>query len=368
MHDQFNYSRPTAYRQLLAQQHDAHGSQYPTPSVASRALPSPFTTNTANGLALHDRPVLSIERDDAPQPTAPTPVSAYDRDRRQSVYAHRPVTPEPSRSDKRRRVECSPGHMRPGLVGGPYRPAHYQSDTDSIVAPMRPIVGEIVDLTTPERPVRSARPSPLRAAHAAPSVYDDQSTPAHAGRNHDETPLQGQTYMHATTGLRPLPASEHYLPQVDPEPYDPTQPLMQVSQDERVQGVRPVRREFDPAPLAAYPVVERRYYQPTPYEGSYPSQNRQPLIMAAPYQQVMYQPPAPATRFVQVPTPIPQPVHGAPAPVQQVPRAVPNAGSPNGFAPHGYQVPVYGSLYPAAAPTPAPTNGAPHPAQLYQPR
>lgn len=118
---------------------------------------------------------------------------------------------------------------------------------------------EVIDLTTPERQSRSENPSPMRDVQPAPAQYGERGQHAQDRRAFSGTALHDRPPLMQSQVLEPS-SGRRYQTVIDPVPYDPRQPML----------LLPERDRYVPQYNVAYPVT-------------------------------------------------PQPIHGAPAPVQQMP-------------------------------------------------
>lgn len=270
------------------QQHYQHQNvMYSMPSTVQQMQPVPFTAIPNQAPQYYEIVRPSIEHD--------TPSTHH-------PGANRQVTPA--------RSSMTLEHMRRDDVK--YHGSH--------ITPPRPT--QVIDLTTPERRNRSENPSPMRDVQQGPQQYAELRHYSQPGTSviYERLPV-------AQTQLLDPPRSGYY-PQaqqaIEAEPYDPRQPLLrfpdrgqqqkatQIIQREQVSPwrqrnedwVRP--RELD----GAYSTMQAPQYNVV-----YPPNNSgQPV-----YQQVVYQEQPPTRYFVSGSGHTPQPVHGAPAPVQQMP-------------------------------------------------
>lgn len=226
-----------------------------------------------------------------------------------------------------------------------------------------PFRGEVVDLSTPEPQYQPVHPSPLREVRTMPHEY------AHDAPYRRYEPVQDAALPHRPSPMRISPgqqmqANDSYQDDDDSLAYDPRQPMLHLPQQVDRLSIRPeqsIRAPHSGMP-AAYPSLPAQF--PQQYAPQHPPQPSQ--YYQAPQQQVypqyspsqpMYsyppQPPPQHVVYEQYPSrPTPQPIHGAPAPVQVIPRHAP------------YQ-PSYGRP-PTVPPPVPPTDGAPAPAQVSQ--
>ena len=218
------------------------------------------------------------------------------------MYRSRPVTPEDARTEKRQRVfmdltQPSP-HRWPVVTDTAYPDARMHPQ-------VRDYRGDVVDLTTPPHPrveMLNPRPEVIRVSSSdARYVLASPGQTDVVGRAEGRTqPYPG--YQHTDDGR------ERYCAQPAPG-YDPLQPsLIQSPREARPAPVHQpvhddVRRVHGPPHdyQSSQPVAPLRspmYYQqadPGQYRLAYPNQTAQARLRYAP-------------------------VHGAPAPVQQMPR------------------------------------------------
>ena len=241
--------------------------------------------------------------------TAPLPQYPF-----QQYSAHQPYTPMQAITN---RVQPSPfARLQPHDNSSPYgvvptteledpRPPQHRQHARHSGYHERPRVTpprntEVIDLTTPPRQSRSANPSPMRDTQPALVRYGEQ--PVQYRR---EEP--SGSALHARPPFmrnEALPASSHhhFRRPPDPEPYDPTRPMLHLPEREIYHDPRLVSYEpYRPAAGPLYMPTNGQYIDVQQYPSAYPQQYG-------------------AQQFFQSrPEPTPQPIHGAPAPVQQMP-------------------------------------------------
>jgi hypothetical protein len=211
---------------------------------------------------------------------------------------------------------------------------------------------DVVDLISPVRPGRGTRSSPM--------VLDKSLDQALAPSTPHGGTVNSRHYTSSLQHVVGQPGSAYDGPPHEPIPYDPNQPLMPASRPAVYQQ-----------PVTARAQTLRGGYQ-------YPAHitaSTQPTSQYMPAPREAHQAQHQFTYLS------PQPVHGAPAPVQQAPLHAPpqdyissipiSNGSPysavpvamnQGSIPNG----SYAGPYSARpAPQYVPTNGAPAPAQYY---
>lgn len=289
---------PRAYQQLLTPQTGAYG-QYPTINrKTAPSLPYPYR-DEQGGPAAHDRPIASIEEDNARSRPAPMP---------HSTNGFHPPTSENGRSQKTRAMD----HLKAAPSSGrdEYRPVY----ADRRISPQNgravqalPAGVEVIDLTSPRRLGHGVRPTPyiIREPATAPLRPDERDQLVEHGSLrtalHDrppagyaEAPQVG--YQHAEPALydrrQPPPMSEQYM---QPQP--------------AAMGMQTFRQSYG----EASPKVVHQYAE------AYTEPNGQPYLQPRVYQQAFY-PPQQYSPYVR------QPVHGEPAPVQQVHMEIPTGG------------------------------------------
>ncbi|KAM0723034.1 hypothetical protein Q7P37_001233 [Cladosporium fusiforme] len=258
---------------------------------ASAAAPQPYA-----GPEPRDRPMQSIERDD--DMGRPTPPQHYYGPREPTAAYH----PRPATPPNVRMVDLTLDSPRyPPLSNRAPHPQDYRN---------QPVArgfyhGETVDLTSPRRGYVEqppAQPEVIRVVSGADGRYYAPAPPAHYG---NPPPPERVPYrVHAEERSVRGRYSEPTAPE-----YDPNRPLL----DDRV---------------AFRTAAPSRYASPAQLD-------RRPLGHASPYRaqqaeqpQVMYHEPAFHSDRREHANPIrlahartvPAPVHGAPAPVQQMPR------------------------------------------------
>ncbi|KXT13616.1 hypothetical protein AC579_9763 [Pseudocercospora musae] len=305
------------------QTHDLHQQRYST---------------AAAGHALQDRPVASIEPPDDLRRMAIASASAKSETRSNGHHS-RPESPSYDSPGKRRRVE----QPRTGPFVNPYQaqpPSPIGSAQYANAQPSKPPAG-FMTMSYHPSPPQTDRGSPFADAAVAasradlrPSTYVPPPLPE----------VNGSTY-------RPMQVENRPLADVS---YDPMQPMMQ--RNERYHSAVP-QRQPEPRHGFVDAQVAPIQYVPLPPQGQ--DQYGRPTYARGPahdYHRSGYQIGQPPPRMVYVEAPRQYtPVHGAPAAVQQLPRAAPNGAckqQPSTAAP--VTVPAY-----------APVAGQP---QYYYPR
>lgn len=219
--------------------------------------------------------------------------------------------------------------------------------------------GEVVDLTSP---IRHGHTELANMNHHESSAYPLQ------GNNIQRYPpvpsMNGPngSALHGRPAVLPLDrnaSSQYAYPTFSqgPMPYDPTQPLVQSQNPQPIARTdhTPTQSQqgFSTVPEAQDSIQFQAQYRD--------SQTRQPSTRGpgpiAPYR-VVYAPQPRASPLT------PQPVHGAPAPVQQLPRGVVHTGP----ALQLYEYPSNAPLPPQYPRRPPPVNGSVAPTQYYRPR
>ena len=255
----------------------------------------------SGGSRAYDQPVASIEKEDE----------------RSNANGYRPLTPENGVAGKRRRVELP--RAMPGSGGEQYRPVYAErrvlSRTGRAVQAV-PAGAEIVDLTSPGRPARSS-PYVVHELAAAPQRPNERYMPI-------EHRVPGSALHSRPTAGHAQPEIRYQRLPVNPESYDPTQPT-QV----RMQYMQP---QLVPAERQMYGVP-----QGAPQYG---------IPHGQPHHQLVY------TQQ--------QPVHGAPAPIQQLPRDISQVELPYGQVAGVHGEPQHRQYVFA--------DGAVAPTQFYYPR
>ena len=326
------------------QQPGAYPPQSNDPIATRRSLPSSFG-------ASYDRPVQSIEWDDNILP-APTQHSKAPHSPYEQLAPHAP-TQGHSRDSQR---------SNDNLGLQPHRrlwPDHGVIDLTMSDRPQRSMPQhqsgyqphpEIVDLTQPQGFNRPAFVTPPMAAHAMLMSYGAQNSyvpnnDSHAGHE-----------AHTTAQRLPNYYSDQ-LP-ADLAPYNPHEPLLHPHElDRRRQEHRDPAPQFQTPSYSEMPPKHQHQPLPLQFDGTSDYRVTAPAPALPGY---LNQPP----QFRAMPQglqPIynqsPQPVHGAPAPVQQILR--------NPYAFHDQHAVTYGVQMPPSQP---PMNGSPHPTQMFQPR
>lgn len=313
-----------------------------------------YTPGMRNRPPLQDRPVASIERDEGYRAA-----SSSNPSRPPHFYGgthRRPITPDDAHSSKRRRIDSSSRSASKG--GGRCAPSNgHVVDLTTPEQPRRKPLGssrgEVVNLMTPEPPYQPVHPSPLREVRNVPLDYGRVEPQP---RYQQMQPVAAPPYHTSPMRLSPqgqMRSNAEYENDVDDLAYDPRQPMLQLPQQVNRLSIRPEQSQRPvinnligtwPASPSHPPPPPQNYYE-VPQQPTF-AQTVQP-------QHVYSFPPAPPPRIVyeqQQPSgPTPQPVHGAPAPVQVIPR----------YAVHqGYGRP------PTVPPPQPPTDGAPAPVQV----
>lgn len=301
---------------------------------------------------MQDSPVASIEGSDNHGQTA--------RARPVPQYGHvrsRPVTPQSSHSAKRRRVEHEPQRAQYGYG----QPMNGELIDLTIPEQRRqrpgvPFVGGVVDLMTPEPPFQPVHPSPLREVRNAPFEYR-QPAP-----RPQYQPVRDVAAYHQPSPMRISPqqameSSSSYQNEAEDLEYDPTQPMLQLPQQVDRLSIRPEqyqRPAYSNMPNGwPLPSTQPPSQPPPPPARQHYEVPQQPAYAQTFQQQPVFTyPTAPPPRFAfeqqQPSRPTPQPMHGAPALVQVLPRHLPQQ-----------------SYRPPTVPPPLPpTDGAPAPVQL----
>ncbi|KAF7191349.1 hypothetical protein HII31_07372 [Pseudocercospora fuligena] len=283
-----------------------HGyPHYPTQAQIHETVQQRYPIAAA-GHALQDRPVASIEPPDDLRRMAIASASAKS-DTRSNGHHSRPESPSYDSPGKRRRVE----QPRTGHYVNPYQaqpPSPIGSGHYANAQPSKPPVG-VMTMPYQPSPPQTDRGSPFADA-AAPSRADLRpSTYVPPGLPE----VNGSTY-------RPTQGENRPLADVS---YDPRQPMMQ--QDERYHSTVP-QRQPEPRHGFVDAQVAPIQYVPLPPQGQ--DQYGRPTYARVPahdYHRSGYQAGQPPPRVVYVEAPRQYtPVHGAPAAVQQLPRAAPN--------------------------------------------
>ena len=268
-----------------------------------------------------------------------------------------PRTPTHQYANKRPKTNYSPNHLYP-TAGDPYRSNYSQPSHLSQPRYAQAPQHEVIDLTGSDQRSPAGRPSPMKDIRTASVGYaqDERAFGGNVPREHPSVP----PYANHRSPYR-----EHQ--QREPEPYDPTQPLLHLPEEQPLQNAYPAPIRSD---RERYPGVAQA--MPPAHSGSMPyhaapsnTYYGQPVPFNEPPRQDLYQ--QPQLRYLSVPASAPRPIHGAPAPVQQVPLEGKNARLPTGSYMQSQQGQIFSQQ--ALPPTaPPPTNGAPHPAQYYYPR
>ncbi|KAL1587080.1 hypothetical protein WHR41_04001 [Cladosporium halotolerans] len=254
--------------------------------------PQHYTYSTGSYVA-QDRPIQSIERDDTVQ------LPPAHRSRAPTEYHSRPATPE------RARLGVQPQHFVDLTQDSPQEPPAFNGgrrfrDQGTGVVPREYKDADMIDLTSPRRAHTGqpmAQPQAIRVVSSGDVAYREvQPADPHA------YPIPVERFRQSWHGEDHSP---RYRQTEAPE-YDPRQPLLDEARSHR--------------PQAASPAQPGRC-QPVHYPAYYPDQQQQPEVryVRRVAEQDYYAPPlsAPAAQFRPAP---PLPVHGAPAPVQQMPR------------------------------------------------
>lgn len=301
-----------------------------------------------------DRPVASIERGDGSDRRAAG--SDYHPHANYGQVHARPATPEAAYSSKRRRIDPTVQHQQHSSGG--FKPLAFSGEVVDLTTPeqprrqpLLPFNGDVVDLSTPEPRYHPVHPSPLREeVRQVPHDYGGVEPQRRYEHVQHIAPPRQPSPMRISPPRHTQP-NVSYRGEADSLAYDPTQPMLQLPQQvDRLsirpeQHVRPVHHGMPGGwPLSPAP-PQQQYYELPPQQSAYP-----PTVQAPPFYAY---PPAPPPRIVyeqqQPSRPTPQPIHGAPAPVQVLPRHVPH--------------PAYGRP-PTVPPPLPPTDGAPAPVQV----
>lgn len=302
-----------------------------------------------------DRPVASIERNNGYSVVSQG--NARQAVPRHGLMHHHPITPERDPPSKRRRVDQSSLHGPPSSSRSATPSGKVVDLTTPEQPPRRrfmPLHGEVVDLMTPEPPYQPYHPSPLREARMVP-VHSGR-----AGQQPRYEQFQSASALRQPSPMRFNPPGQTHTKDniaVEDLAYDPRQPMLQLPQQVDRLSIRPEqnrRSPFNGMP-GAWPVSPAHPpHQPPPQPRQYYEVPHQPMYTQYPQPQPSFAYPSAAPpRLVyeqqQPSRPTPQPIHGAPAPVQVVPRYAPYQG-------HGRP--------PTVPPPQPPTDGAPAPVQV----
>ncbi|KXT01487.1 hypothetical protein AC578_4526 [Pseudocercospora eumusae] len=274
------------------QTHELHQQRYPI---------------AAAGHGLQDRPVASIEPPDDLRRMAIASASAKS-DTRSNGHHSRPESPSYDSPGKRRRVE-QPRTDR--FVVNPYQaqpPSPIGSGHFANAQPSKPLVGV---MTMPYQP------SPPQTDRGSP--FADAAVPSRADLRPSTYVPPGLPEVNGST-YRPMQGENRPLADVS---YDPRQPMMQ--QNERYHSAVPQRQ---PQPRHGFVDAQVAPIQYVPLLPQGQDQYGRPTYARVPahdYHRSGHQTGQPPHRVVYVEAPRQYtPVHGAPAAVQQLPRAVPN--------------------------------------------
>lgn len=292
---------------------------------------------------------------------------------------YHPTTPDRGHISKRRRTDYSPHQQQPAHA---YQATYSQAPRSPRMGVVRPARGEVIDLTIPH------------AQRSNENVIDLTESPPRHHHLSNQAPMREtqstnvQNYPHGLDGtgfsgsLRGRPSagpraddrdaarqSRKREAELEPEPYDPTRPWLDLSSREHHRGGNTdFPRPYQTAATAAPSHVPQHTSYPAyntfgqPFHNTYSaSSNANPPQQQPSYYYPNHQQPQ-ASQYHGMPPPPFQPIHGAPAPVQQAPfdgrNAAAGTGSQN-LAPQPYM--------PFLQPPPSsqPMHGAPHPAQYY---
>ncbi|CAK3891845.1 Hypothetical predicted protein [Lecanosticta acicola] len=263
------YTAPSQLPQNVARRLQPQSPHFRPPYEAHN---SPQLANVAEAYALHDRPIASIEAHEGSRRAAKTNASTRNEHPFLDPRA-RPASPDSERSEKRRRMD----YPTPVNTADQYR--------------------------QPRSPAGSAR------------VHPAEQLARHGGRSGTvPTYLEHSPYNQLASYYNGRNGGA-------PEPYDPRQPLLPVNQGPfRLQS--DVQRDGEARPPFIDAQVAPIQYMPLPQE------QRRMDTVAPRRHEVRHSGPVahqqPRVIYLQAPPPhsyhTPQPVHGAPAVVQQIPR------------------------------------------------
>jgi hypothetical protein len=232
----------------------------------------------------HDRPMQSIERDDRPP-----------------AYQSQPTTPQAARPMQHQHHYVDLTQDSPGHAPLQHEIPHHQYERRQTF-PQAHHRGDVIDLTSPRRPHDErpvAQPQVIRVISSGDGRY------VQAPVDHDGY-ARAQASMPGAWPVEAAPLHGRYY-DANAAEYNPNRPLIEV-RERGVYNTAPSSRYASPA-QPGWPQAQR---EQIPSEHLHRPGPEQPMVQytypaAAPY-------PAPVSRSVPVP------VHGAPAPVQQMPR------------------------------------------------
>jgi hypothetical protein len=237
--------------------------------------------NTEGGYLQHDRPMQSIEFDERPP-----------------AYQSQPTTPQAARPMQRQHHYVDLTQDSPGYAQPQHEIQHHQYDRRQPFPQARH--GDVIDLTSPRRPYGErhvAQPEVIRVISSGDGRYV-QAPVDHDGYARAQASMPGAWPAEAA----PLHGRYH---DANAAEYDPNRPLIQI-REHGAYNTAPSSRYGSPA-QPGWPQREQVSSEHLHRPGQPMVQYTYPV--AAPY-------PAPGVQSRSVPVP----VHGAPAPVQQMPR------------------------------------------------
>jgi hypothetical protein len=286
---------PPAHGQRPAEQHRLHLSHEPARPQYNHPVPR----------APADQPMQSIE------PTSPWQQQVFEQvpNQRRSHgagYQARPMTPDRQRNGYPQRVFVDLSAPTPPRENGAVYP----------FPPVRDYRGDVIDLITPPRPrveVPGSAPS-YRVAPEGNSRYDYVPQYCQVQSNaFDGRPQQHGISQHAAQ--IPGRRSPHQVFMAPPLG------LLPLQEEQQVQQARPAPGMYATPAQPVYQTIYEEHmvpaHTPQQYDHRFPAN---PAITHSQHAEPMYPRPVYLDEAART-RPPPLPVHGAPAPVQQMPRA-----------------------------------------------